>query len=62
MKLIIEKVGESAFRHIVMDGDIKKLEGTPCKLISKEAVEGLIAQISSFSDLDITEVENQLEN
>jgi hypothetical protein len=62
MKLIIEKINNEKFRPVVMDGDTVKLTGADTIITNNQLVLDIISQISAMPDLDITEVENQLEN
>jgi hypothetical protein len=62
MKLIIEKVNTEKFRPVVVDGDTVKLTGADTLITNNQLVLDIISQISAMPDLDITEVENQLEN
>jgi hypothetical protein len=62
MKLIIEKINNEKFRPVVMDGDTVKLTGADTLIANNQLVLDIISQISAMPDLDITEVENQLEN
>jgi hypothetical protein len=62
MKLIIEKINNEKFRPVVMDGDTVKLTGADTLITNNQLVLDIISQISAMPDLDITEVENQLEN
>jgi hypothetical protein len=62
MKLIIEKLNDEKFRPVVMDGSTVKLTGADTIITNDQLVLDIISQISAFPELDITEVENQLEN
>ena len=62
MKLIIENINNEKFRPVVMDGDTVKLTGADTLITNNQLVLDIISQISAMPDLDITEVENQLEN
>ena len=62
MKLIIEKLNNEKFRPVVMDGDTVKLTGADTLIANNQLVLDIISQISAMPNLDITEVENQLEN
>ena len=62
MKLIIEKINNEKFRPVVMDGDTVKLTGADTLIANNQLVLDIISQISAMPNLDITEVENQLEN
>jgi hypothetical protein len=62
MKLIIEKINNEKFRPVVIDGDAVKLTGADTLITNNQLVLDIISQISAMPDLDITEVENQLEN
>mgnify|MGYP000203088525 CR=1 FL=1 len=59
---VIEKINNEKFRPVVMDGDTVKLTGADTLITNNQLVLDIISQISAMPDLDITEVENQLEN